>query len=108
MLLGDLLVMLLAAGFVWLGRWQWDRAHQPTGGLQNYLYAAQWWLFCGVGIVGWVKTVLQVARTTPSEGGSPGQIDAPRPQRITLPAGYRLPTYPSLPATRAHDLGSGP
>lgn len=42
-------------GFVWLGRWQWDRAHTLTGSWQNFGYALQWPLFAVVLIVAWVR-----------------------------------------------------
>lgn len=103
MLLGDVLVVLLAVGFVWLGRWQWGRAHEATGGFQNYLYAVQWWLFCCLGVVGWARTVLEVARNVPQAQRVRDTAHPARVARITLPTDYRLPRYPSLTVTKTRN-----
>jgi DNA-binding transcriptional regulator of glucitol operon len=53
--LGHLLVASCAALFVWLGHWQWDRAHSPTGDWQNLGYALQWPLFAIGLIAAWAR-----------------------------------------------------
>ena len=37
------LALVLIAALILLGRWQWDVSESPRGGLQNLLYAFQWW-----------------------------------------------------------------
>jgi hypothetical protein len=36
-----------------LGRWQWDVSQSARGGLQNFLYAFQWWFIAMMVIYGW-------------------------------------------------------
>jgi DNA-binding transcriptional regulator of glucitol operon len=52
---GHVLVVLCGCLFVWLGRWQWDRAQSPTGSWQNFGYALQWPLFAVVLAAAWVR-----------------------------------------------------
>lgn len=49
-----------------LGRWQWDVSRSPTGGLQNTLYAFQWWSFGLIFIYGWWRMIKEELR-----GGTP-------------------------------------
>lgn len=37
-----------------LGRWQWD-VSETRGGLQNLLYAFQWWFVAAMVIYGWAR-----------------------------------------------------
>jgi DNA-binding transcriptional regulator of glucitol operon len=52
---GHLLVVMCCVVFVRLGRWQWDRAHSPTGDWQNLGYALQWPLFAVALAVAWTR-----------------------------------------------------
>ncbi len=52
---GHVLVVACCLVFVWLGRWQWDRAQSPTGGWQNLGYALQWPLFAVVLLAAWIR-----------------------------------------------------
>lgn len=51
------LMVVLVAAFVFLGRWQWHRAMAPTGSLQNLLYAIEWWVFAGLVVAGWAHLI---------------------------------------------------
>ena len=42
-------------GLVLLGRWQWHRAHESDGTMQNVLYAVQWVFFAGFVVFLWWK-----------------------------------------------------
>lgn len=53
--LGHLLVVTCCLAFVWLGRWQWDRAQSPTGSWQNFGYALQWPLFAVMLVAAWAR-----------------------------------------------------
>jgi DNA-binding transcriptional regulator of glucitol operon len=53
--LGHVLVVICCLVFVWLGRWQWDRAQSPTGSWQNLGYALQWPLFAVVLVAAWAR-----------------------------------------------------
>ena len=50
-----MLVALWCGVFIWLGRWQWDRAESPTGDWQNLGYALQWPLFAVVLVAAWAR-----------------------------------------------------
>jgi DNA-binding transcriptional regulator of glucitol operon len=75
--LAHLFVVVAILVMLRLGEWQWHRAESPTGGLQNYAYAAQWPLFAVFGLVVWIKTLIEETRRDPS---------APRhPRAVALP-----------------------
>jgi DNA-binding transcriptional regulator of glucitol operon len=52
---GHVLVALCCGLFIWLGRWQWNRAESPTGDWQNLGYALQWPLFAVVLVAAWAR-----------------------------------------------------
>jgi hypothetical protein len=47
------LALVLIAALILLGRWQWDVSETQRGGLQNLLYAFQWWAMAGMVVYGW-------------------------------------------------------
>lgn len=66
---GHVLVAICCAVFVWLGRWQWDRAQAPTGDWQNLGYALQWPLFAVVLVAAWARFLwLEQHGVTPVRG----------------------------------------
>ena len=48
-----LLMVAAATALSLLGRWQWDVSQSQRGGLQNLLYAFQWWAMAAMVIYGW-------------------------------------------------------
>lgn len=48
-----LAMLVIVTAFSLLGRWQWDVSESQRGGLQNFLYAFQWWFMAGMVIYGW-------------------------------------------------------
>jgi hypothetical protein len=46
-------MLIIVTAFSLLGRWQWDVSASARGGLQNLLYAFQWWVMAGIVIYGW-------------------------------------------------------
>jgi len=48
-----LAMLIIVAAFSLLGRWQWDVSNSARGGLQNLLYALQWWVFGILAIYIW-------------------------------------------------------
>jgi DNA-binding transcriptional regulator of glucitol operon len=76
--LAHLVVLVAILVMLRLGLWQWHRADSPSGGLQNYAYAAQWPLFAVFAIVVWVKTLIEEVRRDPDD-------DSPRPRAQALP-----------------------
>jgi hypothetical protein len=85
---GHLLVIWFCAVFVWLGRWQWDRAQSPTGDWQNLGYALQWPLFAVVLVAAWARFLWLEQHRGP-EMGSPeaGTLEAGTLEAGTLEAG---------------------
>jgi DNA-binding transcriptional regulator of glucitol operon len=79
------LALLAIALFVFLGKWQWNRAMASDGTLQNLFYAFNWWIFAGLVVYGWTKTL----REDLAELATPADETAPPP--IALPALYRKP-----------------
>jgi hypothetical protein len=47
------LALVLLAALILLGRWQWDVSESSRGGLQNLLYAFQWWAMAAMVVYGW-------------------------------------------------------
>lgn len=70
-----LLALLGVTGLVLLGRWQWDVSGSGRGGLQNLLYALQWWAVAVGVIYGWWRLLRDDALGRRA-GGSPGQSPA--------------------------------
>jgi DNA-binding transcriptional regulator of glucitol operon len=80
------LALLAIALFVFLGRWQWNRAMASDGTLQNLFYAFNWWIFAALVVYGWGKTLredLQGLQAGPEAEGQPAPV--------TLPALYARP-----------------
>jgi hypothetical protein len=46
-------MLAVVAGLCVLGRWQWDVSESARGGIQNLLYAFQWWAMAVMVIYGW-------------------------------------------------------
>lgn len=46
-------MVAVVAGLCVLGRWQWDVSESARGGIQNLLYAFQWWAMAVMVIYGW-------------------------------------------------------
>jgi hypothetical protein len=85
-LAGHVLVLAIAAACLWLGRWQWDRAHEAGGGPQNFGYALQWPLFAVVGIVAWIR-IIRIEHNR-AQGPRP---EAPKP--APTPEWYENPAF---------------
>jgi DNA-binding transcriptional regulator of glucitol operon len=47
------LALVLITALILLGRWQWDVSESARGGLQNLLYAFQWWAMALMVGYGW-------------------------------------------------------
>jgi hypothetical protein len=47
------IALLAISGLALLGRWQWDVSESQRGGLQNLLYALQWWAMALMVGYGW-------------------------------------------------------
>ena len=101
--------LVLIAALSLLGRWQWDVSESQRGGLQNLLYAFQWWTMAAMVVYGWWRLLrddaygrpaaqLAPARTVPSAG----EADWDFPQFGDVDA------FASLTAQTADDRDSDP
>jgi DNA-binding transcriptional regulator of glucitol operon len=72
---GHLLVLAVAVTMVLLGRWQWDK----HGGVINYGYACQWWLFTVFGFLFWGRVLRDAARRYSGAAESEPVVEEPAP-----------------------------
>src|SRR5579875_2151265 len=70
-----LLLVVIVAGFCFLGHWQWDVSVSPRGSLQNTLYAFQWWAMALIVIYGWWRLLYEEAHPErrPRPAGGAGE-----------------------------------
>ena len=103
------LALVLIAALSLLGRWQWDVSESQRGGLQNLLYAFQWWTMAAMVVYGWWRLLrddaygrpvaqLAPARTVPAAG----EID------WEFPLFGEVDAFASLTAQTADDRDSDP
>lgn len=78
------LALALLAVLVQAGLWQWEAA-RTRGGLQNYAYAVEWWLFAAFGVYVWQRMLRDSARSARSgascEASPEAAIPTPAPVR---------------------------
>ena len=67
-LAGHAFVVLAVAAFCLLGWWQWERAHEASGGMQNFGYALQWPAFAIMLLAVWVKSMRDELKPGSKEG----------------------------------------
>ena len=85
-----LVVLVLAAGMVKLGLWQYHRAEERHT-LQNYSYAAEWVLFAAFTVVAYIK----LARD---------ELRGEAPARPVVPPGLPIAPLPvAVPVTDEQD-----
>jgi DNA-binding transcriptional regulator of glucitol operon len=65
------LALVLIAALILLGRWQWDVSEAQRGGLQNLLYAFQWWAMAGMVVYGWWRLLRDDAYGRPAARATP-------------------------------------
>lgn len=70
------LALALLAVLVQAGLWQWEAA-RTRGGLQNYAYAVEWWLFAAFGVYVWQRMLRDSARSARSDASSAPAAPAP-------------------------------
>jgi DNA-binding transcriptional regulator of glucitol operon len=52
---GHVLIAVFCVLFLFLARWQWDRAHSITGSWQNLGYSLQWPMFAVFLVAAWAR-----------------------------------------------------
>lgn len=70
-------MLLLVAVLSLLGRWQWDVSQSAHGGLQNFLYAFQWWFMSAMVIYGWWRLLHDDAVKKPAPNAAVSTTAAP-------------------------------
>jgi hypothetical protein len=65
------LALVLIAALILLGRWQWDVSESRSGGLQNLLYAFQWWAMAAMVVYGWWRLLRDDAYGRPAARVAP-------------------------------------
>lgn len=115
-LAGHVLVLVVAAAMVGLGRWQMIVSDSKGFDLQNFGYALQWWAFSIFGVGFWIKLIRDRGR--PKSDAEPAP--RPEPRAVATPAvayrRYVMPQQadaaddPELARYNAYlaDLNSGP
>lgn len=70
------LMLALVATLSLLGRWQWDVSESARGGIQNFLYAFQWWFMAAMVIYGWWRLLRDAAypHLRPTPKPAPTQV----------------------------------
>jgi DNA-binding transcriptional regulator of glucitol operon len=83
-LVGHVLVAACFVAFLWLGWWQWGRAHEAGGTGQNLGYALQWPLFAGFLLYGWSRVLrIEAAKARAADEPEP-EPEPPKP-RLVVP-----------------------
>ena len=75
---GHVVVLALATAFVLLGRWQWQNAREG-GSLQNYSYAAEWWVFAAFAVIAWGWYAKDELKEPVEDEAEPGVAEVPAP-----------------------------
>lgn len=66
-----LAMLIIVTAFSLLGRWQWDVSASARGGLQNLLYAFQWWVMAAIIIYGWWRLLHDAVHGRPTPKPAP-------------------------------------
>jgi hypothetical protein len=70
-----LAMLVIVTAFSLLGRWQWDVSASARGGLQNLLYAFQWWVMAAIVIYGWWRLLHDEVHGRPAPKLAPVSTD---------------------------------
>lgn len=103
------LALILIAALILLGRWQWDVSESPRGGLQNLLYAFQWWAMAGMVVYGWWRLLRDDAYGRPAARVTPS-----RASLVSADGDWEFPefgqpdAFASLTPQTAHDRDPDP
>jgi len=90
------LVAVAAVVMVRLGTWQWGRG-VATGSLRNYSYGLEWWAFCVLTLVAWVKFCRDEARAADAP-----EAEVAEPVPTYVPPVVDAAEDPELAAYNAH------
>jgi len=95
-----LAMLIIVAAFSLLGRWQWDVSASARGGLQNLLYAFQWWVMAAIVIYGWWRLLHDDVHGLPVPTPAPAETVDDASWRT---AGRRLSSSDLIDAQLAND-----
>jgi hypothetical protein len=82
------LALVLIAALILLGRWQWDVSESSRGGLQNLLYAFQWWAGACMVVYGWWRLLRDDTYGRPAP-----RIATPRTTVAVADGGWDFPQF---------------
>jgi DNA-binding transcriptional regulator of glucitol operon len=104
------LALVLIAALILLGRWQWDVSESQRGGLQNLLYAFQWWAMAGMVVYGWWRLLRDDAYGRPVAHVAPAQsaVALAADAEWDFPQFGRPDAFASLTAQTADDRDLDP
>jgi DNA-binding transcriptional regulator of glucitol operon len=73
-----------------LGRWQWD-VSETRGGLQNLLYAFQWWFVAAMVLYGWARLLHDEAHPREAAAKRAAKMRTTGTGPVSVPAGESEP-----------------
>ncbi len=76
------LMVVIVTAFSLLGRWQWDVSESQRGGLQNLLYAFQWWVMAAMVVYGWWRLLRDDAHPRATDAADPTSAETPAGQEV--------------------------
>lgn len=86
-----LAMLIIVTAFSLLGRWQWDVSNSARGGLQNWLYAFQWWVMAAIVIYGWWRLLHDDVHGRPAPKPAPAPLAADSSWTATRAATWTTP-----------------
>jgi len=102
------LALVLIAALILLGRWQWDVSESQRGGLQNLLYAFQWWTMAAMVVYGWWRLLRDDAYGRPPAQATPARAALSGGTEWDFPQFGEVDAFASLRAQTADDRDPDP
>ena len=102
------LALVLIAALILLGRWQWDVSESQRGGLQNLLYAFQWWTMAVMVVYGWWRLLRDDAYGRPPASATPARTMLSGGTEWDFPQFGEVDAFASLHAQTADDRDPDP
>jgi DNA-binding transcriptional regulator of glucitol operon len=93
-----LLTVIVVFACLWLGRWQWERAGEVDGSLQNTGYALQWPLFAVFFLYMWWRMLRMDVRAAHNGEPADRPVERPAPTPAARPAPVTDEEDPELAA----------
>ncbi len=72
--------------FCILGHWQWDVGGTKRGGIRNYCYGVEWWVFAVILLVLWRRLLREELHGDPKDGEQVTAQGRPKAPSFRVPA----------------------